>query len=248
MNPSKLEEAKENLLQRLKEVSEEGISKSNLCGSSKGNKDALAALVKDRKVFNLGSRSRPCFVLEKHFRPLERAYEAIEQLFNSVGLKLMTKGKLEKELKTFSAVKKKISEALELLVQENKLLKFKTAGYFSYTGVKPILDMLNQSTVLQEPTPVIDEEEYKKKIQEAYQKLTGQSGFSAVEIYQLHIESGIPLDWIKEFIVKLRREGKAEFNFGDWSLSSEETRSGAVEFDGDRFLLVRLLSIGEQHG
>ncbi len=244
MNQIKVEVEKKNLLQRLKEVGAEGITKSNLCGSSKIKTEALKALLQERKIFNLGSKARACFVLPEHYRPLERAYEELEKIFNSNGLKLISKGKIEKikEIKKYSSVNKHVNEALDILIQEQKVLKLKTANYFSYIGVKPIVDSLDLSGQTTTQEPPIDTNEYKQQINEAYRKLSQQSGFSAVEIYNLHKETGIPLDWIKEYILTLRKEGKAEFNFGDWSLSSKETRLGAVEFDGDRFLLVRLLS------
>ena len=41
-------------------------------------------------------------------------------------------------------------------------------------------------------------------------------------------------------LVDLWREGRATLSHGDWSLADEETRSGGVELNGERYLLVRL--------
>jgi hypothetical protein len=79
----------------------------------------------------------------------------------------------------------------------------------------------------------------RKLVLEAYQKVSQRAGFSNVEIYQLQQELGAPMDALKAFLLEESRHGRAVLSLGDWSLSSEETRSGAVELQGSQYLLVR---------
>jgi hypothetical protein len=73
----------------------------------------------------------------------------------------------------------------------------------------------------------------------AYRKVRQRTGFSSVEIYNLQQELGAPMDALKAFLLEESRQGGAVLSMGDWSLSSEETRSGAVELHGSQYLLVR---------
>ena len=50
---------------------------------------------------------------------------------------------------------------------------------------------------------------------------------------------GSKMEILKDFIVKQNEQGKLILNKGDWSLSSEEIRSGAVSLDGVSYLLIR---------
>ena len=77
------------------------------------------------------------------------------------------------------------------------------------------------------------------KVLEAYSKVKERAGFSNVEIYELQQELGAPMDQLKAFILKTCRQDKAVLSFGDWSLSSEETRTGAIYLVGNPHLMVR---------
>jgi len=74
---------------------------------------------------------------------------------------------------------------------------------------------------------------------EAYQEVKQHTGFSNVEIYKLQQELDVPMDTLKEFLFQESRRGMAVLVKGDWSLSSEETRSGAIKLEGKRYLMVR---------
>jgi hypothetical protein len=48
------------------------------------------------------------------------------------------------------------------------------------------------------------------------------------------------MDALKHFLLDESRQGRAVLTLGDWSVSSEETRAGAIELFGKPHLLVRL--------
>jgi hypothetical protein len=73
----------------------------------------------------------------------------------------------------------------------------------------------------------------------AYRRVKERLGYSNVEVYELKKELGAPMDQVKAFLLEENRRGNAVLSLGDWSLSSEETRSGAIEILGKPHLLVR---------
>jgi len=74
----------------------------------------------------------------------------------------------------------------------------------------------------------------------AYRRLAQRLGYSNVEIAALRREAGCPMEPLKLFLLEESRRGRAVLSLGDWSVSSEETRGGAVELFGRPHLLVRL--------
>ena len=62
--------------------------------------------------------------------------------------------------------------------------------------------------------------------------MKAQSGFSSVEISKLRDELGIGQKELETILLKESKQGNAVLSFGDWSLSSEEIRSGAINIDG----------------
>jgi DNA invertase Pin-like site-specific DNA recombinase len=88
--------------------------------------------------------------------------------------------------------------------------------------------------------------ETKHKIIAAYQKVKARTGFSNVEIYHVQQELDINMESLKEFLKTEYKQGKVILSLGDWSLSDENIRSGAVYIPTadtgkphDRFLLMR---------
>jgi len=76
-----LENQVEKLLFKLREAGPAGLTKGKL-GVKAGKgiaAQALEDLIARRKVANLGTATRTCFVLIEHFNPLERACERIEK-------------------------------------------------------------------------------------------------------------------------------------------------------------------------
>ncbi len=238
--------ARAAVLERLKAAGPAGLAKGKLLErlGSRGE-EALKALLAAGGVANLGTRSRPRFVLPEHFRPLERACEHIEK--KALGPKAAAEGALalftREELTRglTGEPKKKIPEAFARLFSEARLLRCKR-GRNLYLIHREHLRHLVAREGRTEPhrapapyPPVVCERE---AVLSAYRRLREKSGFSHVEIAALAREAGCPLAPLKEFILSESRAGRAVLGLGDWSLSTEETRAGAVELLGRPHLLV----------
>lgn len=77
------------------------------------------------------------------------------------------------------------------------------------------------------------------KLLEAYRQLVRRHGFPDVEIFELNEVLGLPSPEVRTQILSEYESGRAVLSFGDWSLASPETRSAAIEINGDRYLRVR---------
>ena len=104
----------------------------------------------------------------------------------------------------------------------------------------PVADSLPESAVITEPI-TSSEDIDAGRFHEAYRLLAEQSGFPSVKIAALRRESGASLAGVHRWLLDEYRQGRAVFSFGDWSLSDEATRAGAIELRGERYLLVKLL-------
>lgn len=82
------------------------------------------------------------------------------------------------------------------------------------------------------------------KIQSAYRDLASESKFPSVRIADLAKRSGLPLEQVKEHLHQQWRAGKVQLEQGDWSLSSEDTRKGAITVNGDKMLMARFTEPG----
>lgn len=233
MTREEIEKTKQEILQKFREVGEVGLNKSSLNLKSPVKKEAFNEILKNRQIANIGGK-KAVYVLKEFYRPLEIASEIIEKI--SFGqMKLFSRSFFEKQCPT-GKIRNEANRAIELLVKEKKLLKFRYRNYYLYIHVSA-LSSVDIPTAPDEPI-----ESKRPKIISAYEKLKRNTGFSNVEIYKLHQESGVPLDALKQFILDECRRGTAVLTTGDWSLSSEATRSGCIELDGIRYLLVRFLN------
>lgn len=73
-----------------------------------------------------------------------------------------------------------------------------------------------------------------------YNKLKSDSGYSNVPIADLRDALGVSQDEMAELLKELGRKGKAVVTKGDWSLSDDHLRSGAVKIRDHTYLLVKL--------
>lgn len=78
-------------------------------------------------------------------------------------------------------------------------------------------------------------------VREAYRRLAARTGFPAVPIATLQQESAAEIASLQSWLVEEHRAGRAILSRGDWSLADEAKRAAAVEWQGDAYLLVRLL-------
>jgi hypothetical protein len=249
-----VERQKEKILANLREAGPAGAKKAKLgVKSPKGSAaQALKELLSDRRVANLGSPTRPCYVLGEHFNPLERACAQIERnarlqkpVYDPT-LELFVKKELEKGCQ--GEVRNKVDEALDWLVQQKRLVKLRRGRSFylaSTDGLKALLTPDRQppeAAAEAQPRPLHSPDAHpvdRLLVQAAYGRLTSRLGYRNVEISELRRELDIPMDELKRLLLEESRDGHAVLSLGDWSVSSDETRSGAIELFGRPHLLVR---------
>lgn len=239
------EKQKEVILQKLRDAGPDGLNKSKL-RITKGSEQAFQELLKDNKIGNLGSKARPRYILKEYFNPLESAYNEIERF-------TMTRRK-QNELIPFTlttirnklppgCIREKADEAIEFLMNEKKLLKIKAGKGTYFLHVSLIAPYL-PSEVPSGPKYEDEKSDVgidRNKVLASYEKIKRQKGFSNIEIYQLQQDLTVPMEKLKAFLLEESRAGRAVFSSGDWSLSSEETRYGAIYLDGEPYLLIRFL-------
>jgi hypothetical protein len=248
MRKQNLESKKDDLLRRLREAGPSGLIKGKL-----GIKDArslgaraLKELEKERRLANLGTSKRTQYVLIEFYQPLELACRQIE--VNATkgfparyeALDLLSRTELEKGC--LGQVRKKVAEGIDWLVKERRLLKFKRgkAAYFVHaTQVETLLAEGKSLTPEVGGTPVSRTVLDRDAVLSAYRRIKERLGYSNVQIYELQRELGAAMEAVKALLVDESRKGNAILSLGDWSVSSKEVRSGAIELYGKPHLLVR---------
>ena len=252
-----IEDHQQKILFKLEQAAAGGLTKSGL--GVKGPKTpsgrALKALEQARKIGNLGSRTRTCYVLIEHFKPLELACEKIEanagsaKVVKAGAFELMTRPELEKGCQ--GALKKKVGEAVDWLVKEGRLIRFRRGRLTYYLHGEHLSNLMPQESLAapsaaeaarpQIPPAEAPEVLRREQVLDAYDRAKHRIGYSNVPIYELQMELGVPFSLLKAHILEESRRGNAVLSVGDWSLSSEEIRSGVIEIGGYRYLLVRFL-------
>lgn len=241
MPKTDIETHKKTIIQKLQEAGKKGLTKSRLgIKSSSGLKaQALKDLEKSEAVVNLGSKTKSFYVLQEFNKPLEMACEHIETKLNYDKIDLLSKSKIDKMLKGVpAAVKKKIDEAIKTMVNENRFLKVKQGRNTLLLFVPAVLNQLPDGRICSK-TPEKPDKLNRETVLEAYKKVSQRAGFSNIEIYELQKELNIPMEVLKEFIIKQNEQGRVILTKGDHSLYSEEIRSAAVEISGISYLLIR---------
>jgi len=248
MAQQSLESRKEIILGKLREVGASGLTKGGL-----GVKDAksvgaraLRALEEERQVANLGTLKKTRYVLMEFYKPLEIACDQVETNAREPRssrpeiLELLSRKDLERGCE--GEIRKKVDEAIDWLVKEGKLLRFRR-GRNTYCvhadHVKALLLDEEAPRIERTGTPIPRLVLGRPQVLGAYRRVKERLGYSNVEIYELQRELGAPMDQLKEFLLEGSRRGTAVLSLGDWSLSSEETRSGAIDIFGKPHLLVR---------
>jgi hypothetical protein len=249
MAQESVESKKEVILGKLKEVGASGLTKGGL--GIKGGKGAAAmalkALEEEREVANLGTPKKTRYVLMEFYKPLEIACDQVES--NAIRskptrpeiLELLSRRDLGKGCE--GEVRKKVDEAIDWLVKEGRLLRFRRgrASYCVHAELVETLLSEGEAPRTERPgTPITPRFPGRQEVLDAFRRVKERLGYSNVEIYALQKELGAPMDQLKAFLLEESRRGTAVLSLGDWSLSSEETRSGAIELFGKPHLLVRL--------
>jgi hypothetical protein len=243
------------ILSRLAQAGSAGTTKSALGirGGSGVAARAFEQLVSAGRVANIGSPGRPRWVRIEHFNPLELACGRIEQnalaatAVGGAAVRLLAKKALLKGCA--GAAAQKAAEALERLVRDGRLVRLQAGGriYYVHRDRLPLPSGSRGETEARTKAPAetaapsaAPEAFDRQAVLAAYRRLRERTGYSHVEIALLRREAGCGMEALKAFIREESRQGRAVLGLGDWSLSSEETRAGAVELFGKPHLLVRL--------
>jgi hypothetical protein len=246
MQTTKLKEQKANILKLLETAGASGLNKSGLkIKASKVKQQALRELEHEREIANLEGKGRYLYVLKEFDTPLERACDRVEEILSSQGSKLLSKRQLTAQCSKGSPgkVKNELNRAIDWLIKDNRLMKLQHGSSIFHLHVSSISRFIPSTdqefkSLSEKPKTEIERE----KVLRAYRKLASQTGYSNVEIYRLKQELGVGMDLLEPFLLNESKRGNAVLSFGDWSLSSEETRSGSIEIDGTPHLLVRFKS------
>jgi hypothetical protein len=241
----------EKLLFKLREAGPAGLTKGKLGlrAGKGGAARALLELIAERKVANLGTAARTCFVLIEHFNPLERACERIEKnaLFEKPGregaVDLLVRRDLEKGCE--GEVRKKVDDAVDWLVKERRLIRFRRSRTIYFVHAEKLRGAAQATSPAEAVRPAPETPSAAGQLDRgavlaAYQRLKNRLGTGNVEISELRREAACGMAGLKEFLIEESRRGRAVLSLGDWSVSSEETRAGAIDLFGKPHLLVRL--------
>lgn len=182
-------------------------------------------------------------MLAKHYKPIEIAYERVDQnakasgIERSEALPLLVQQDLEKGCP--GQVRRKVGAAIDRLIKEQKLMKLKRGRdlFFLHT------DLVREVLVEQAEIPAFKIEPEPHTINRgdvftAYLRVRNRLGYSSIEIYELQQELGAPMAQLKNFLIKESRRGRVVLRRGNLTVSSEVARSGAVELNGQPHLLV----------
>jgi hypothetical protein len=248
MTQQRLESKGEEILGKLRKAGASGLTKGGL-----GIKDAksigsrsLRALERQRLVANLGTPRKTRYVLHEFYKPLELACDRIESNAKKAGssrpgiLTLLSRKDLEKGCE--GEIRKKIGEAMDWLVKERKILRFRRGAVNYYVHLKHVKDIFGEketSWIETTEPPVAPQVFGRTEVLNVYRRVKERLGYSNVEIYELQQALGVTMDQMKAFLLEENRRGTAVLSLGDWSLSSEEIRSGAIELFGKPHLLVK---------
>jgi len=255
MRGETVESQKERILAKLHEAGSAGLTKARLGVKDARGKaaQALSALLSARRAANLGGSRRTCYVSIEHFNPLERACAQVEK--NALSRKsaadhpveLLIKKELEKGCE--GEVRKKIDEAVDWLVKEKRLVKLRRSRSFYFVSAEKLKEIVTLTKLERsdgaepqsQPSPVqVPDKVDRQRVVAAYQRLRSKLGYSNVEISELRRELDISMGELKRFLLEESHRGHAILSLGDWSVSSDEIRSGAIELFGRPHLLVRL--------
>ncbi len=227
---------KQGVLDTLRKAGSAGVTKGKLgIAQSKAKRAAFKELEEEGTIVNLGSAARALYVLKEFDKPLEMACDRVEALAATRALRLFSRSGMVTDSGKGcpTRVKKELGRAVEWLAGEQKLLKFKYGRTFLYVHASAV--PVPQVTPEKQTDGGVDQD----TVLHAYRQISRQIGFSDVEIYRIQQAVGADMEALKDFIRGEARKGRAVLSLGDWSLSSEAVRSGAIESRGRQYLLVR---------
>ncbi len=253
-DPASLAEArsKASVLGKLRQAGGKGLSLGKFARKSKKARELLERTLADleahQSITRVLTAGRATWYLP-HFAPsLESAFGKLERHAAETGGLLLSKADLKAIL--IKAEVPYLAPALCRLLGEKVLVKLRHLARGKKNGGARETEFYLHRASLQEMTAETFHPETgegtvslgAKLLFQTYQGLVQQNGFPDVEIAELRQELGVPMPEVSRQILEERRAGRAVLSFGDWSLASEKTRSGAIEIDGERYLRVRFQS------
>jgi hypothetical protein len=243
---------RELLLRKLRQAGTAGVAVNEFGYKTQRSRAlldrALAELMAAEKIVGFHEGRRAICFLPQFAPTVESVRHKVEQIAREAQVTLLSKNDLSSAL--MPAERMFFTRALVGLLAEKVIIKLSYIGRTKNGGAQKEMDFYMHTSGLREliaatypeagPPPFTP-----LKLLEGYRRLVQRNGFPDVEIFELHESLGLPLPEIRAQILAEYEAGRAVLSFGDWSLASPETRSGAIEINGDRYLRVRFQD--EQH-
>lgn len=239
--PFTVTDAESDLLKKLETAGAKGKPSLFTAGTSKAEvyTKALAGLVERQEVFLDRSLAKPKYYLWR-CRPKPPTPESVGEKVLAFALRsypqvhnataLATKSGLAKaEKASLPAALKHLCEVGAIVELRYGTGKTQKALYLALAALPTQKGASTAQT--------IDED----VLRAAYDRLVTDTGFPAVPIASLQRASEIAMERLKEWLVQTHQAGEIVLSVGDWSLASEEERSGVLELHGRRYLQVRWL-------
>jgi hypothetical protein len=252
VHASAVEALQEALLRKIQQAGTTGVSIRDLDSTTRKARallePALAELMARGKLVRIDDGRRAYFFLAQFAPTVESVRHKVERTAREAQVTLLSRNDLSSAL--LPAERPFLTQVLVGLLAEKALIKLSHHGRARKGGAQREMDFYMHTSGLRELVAATYPESAPPpftppKLLEVYQQLVQRNGFPDVEIFELNERLGLPLDFLRAQILAEYEAGRAVLSFGDWSLASPETRSGAIEINGDRYLRVRFQD--EQH-
>ncbi len=252
VNASAVDGLRETLLKKLQQSGTAGVEITDFDYKTRKVRalleSALSDLVAVGNISRIDDGRRAFYFLPQFAPTVESVRYKVERAAREAQVTLLSRKDLSSGL--LPAERSLFTRALVGLLAEKALIKLNHVSRAKKTGAQREMDFYMHTSGLRElvattypetaPPPFTP-----PRLLEVYQQLVQRNGFPDVEIFELHERLGLPLAALRAQILAEYEAGRAVLSFGDWSLASPDTRSGAIEINGDRYLRVRFQD--EQH-
>jgi hypothetical protein len=244
MNSNELTEASKNarekILEQLKQKGEQGLTKSALPNSTEVIK-ALESLVQEGKVANLGTgkpKAPTYYVFLANQTQiaycLNLVVTKIKKLTEGTKPALISKSSLEKELKLPSKAKSLVAQGLNILVKEHWLIPLKVAGNNYFLPVVSLQDYFSEFGKLSVPFS-------SELAMAAYRRLVDSTRSPEILIADLQAESNLPLEALQKWLLTECREHRAVPGRGEPTVATSRQLECALIIEREPFLYIKFI-------
>ncbi len=197
----------------------------------------LNALEAEQVVFVDRSKVKPKYFL-REFQPPEQSSEAVAGKLLETVRKAHPTVFGQTELRKVLTTKEKplFARALAFLIERGDLHALTYGKKELYLHYPSLGEQLAKPASCDETEPAALDP---GALRDAYRRLVAQTRFPAIEIAALQREAGLAGGILRGWLLEEYQAGRVVLSAGDWSLSDEQTREGAIHDRGERFLLVR---------